>query len=171
MNKHFLLLLAFALPLLSATAAERPPVEDRHQLANTLGDEGFWLRPQERSWSAREVALLSQLSVADENPVIRLRASKLLIELAGSGRATAEDLPIVVAAFRYIEQHPDDPTISRLLASPRMTHYTTSRQSNGSVWFLIESVHSANRGGLNFRWDAEKKQVELVKGWGRFAQQ
>jgi hypothetical protein len=170
MNKTLLLLLAFAAPFLFATAAENPPALERAKLATVLAEKGFWDKQPDTIWNAREVAALDDLADSGDSPAVRLRATKLLIDVAGGGRATAKELPIVAAGFRYIEQHLQDPAILRMLAAPRMTHYTVSSQADGSVWFLLELARSPDGGGLNFRWDAEKKQMELVKSWGSLAQ-
>lgn len=170
LQKPLLLLLACAAPLLFATAAETAPKPDRLLLTTTLAAEDFWEHEPAKAWTAGEVTLLEEMAASSESPVIRIRATKLLIDLAGGGRATAKDTPIVAAGFRYLEQHLKDPAIIRFLAAPRMTHYTVSRQTDGSSWFLLETVQSPNSGGLNFRWDAEKKQIELAKSWGSLAE-
>lgn len=164
------LLLVVATGCCCAFAAENTPQQESARLERVLAAKQFWVKPPDSSWTPREVGLLSQLAVSSHEAVVRLRATKLIIDLAGNGSATAEQAPIATAAFRYLEEHADQPSVARLLASPRLTHYTVSTKDDGSIWVLLESMATgANRGGLNLKWDKDAGQIATLTAWGGLA--
>lgn len=150
--------------------ADATPQQDRAHLEQSLAAKEFWTKAPNATWTPHEVALLSQLAVASHNSAVRLRATKLIIDLAGNGSSTQQQASMVVACFRHLEEHTEQPIVARLLAGPLLTHYTVSAKADGSVWVLLESVATgANRGGINMQWDAEKAQVGSLSSWGVFA--
>ncbi|MBM4156495.1 MAG: hypothetical protein FJ221_15925 [Lentisphaerae bacterium] len=164
------LLLIAATGCCCAWAADTTPQQDRARLEQVLSSKEFWVKPPSTSWNPHEVALLSQLAACSHEPAVRLRATKLIIDLAGNGYSTPQQAPIVIAAFRYIEERADQPAVARLLASPRLTHYTVSTKEDGSVWVILESMATgSNRGGVNLEWDKDRAQIASLTAWGGFA--
>ncbi len=172
MNKVPLLLClcaALAAPVF-ADPADSTSRQDRERLEQTLAAEQFWAQPPKTPWTAREAAIFSEIAASASEPAVRLRARKILIDLAGNGRATAEQLPMVAAAFRHLERNAAQPAIARLLAGPGLTHYTVSTKGDGSRWVLVESTApESNRGGINLRLNAEGTEILLMEAWGGIA--
>ena len=144
---------------------------DRNALEKVLLAPDFLQQAAGRlaSWTTREVALISDLSISSVHPQVRLRAAMVLIDLSGNGRAAEGESGLVTAAFRHLEDHADHPVVKRVLGGPRLTHYTVARKSDGSVWILLETIAPGlQRGGINLRWDAEKSAIAELQGWGAF---
>jgi hypothetical protein len=121
-----------------------------------------------RKWSEAEQAQLAELSRKSEDAVVRLRASKVLIELAGRAKYNVgkDDDAIAVAGFRYLEANLQNPQVKKML-DEGITHYHVSpNTTQGGIWVLIETLGRKPSGGLNLRWDADGKSVVEMVAWG-----
>lgn len=166
-SRTLLLCLAAGFLHSTAPAADPAPKPDRERLQKALAAERFWTEPPKLAWTQSEKDLINEMSATGTDPAVRLRATKLLIDFEGKGRCGEGQFPIVVAGFRHMEEHSKEPAIRKLLAGPRLTHYTVSTKGDGSLWLLVESVApQANRGGINLQWDAAKSKVVAMQVWG-----
>jgi hypothetical protein len=121
-----------------------------------------------RKWSDAEQARLAELKTASSDDVLRLRASRVLAELAGnvSYNVGKDDDAVAVAGFRYLEADVKNAQVKRMLDAG-ITHYHVSlNTTQGGVWLLIEGVGHKPSGGLNLRWNAEKKTIVAMEAWG-----
>jgi hypothetical protein len=147
-----------------ALAADERPDE----LARILTAKDFWEtagRSGGQKWTDAEQKQLRVIQAESTNPVTRLRANKVLVDLADTGRVKDKaDEAKVIECFRYLESHVADGAVNKLCANEGFTHYSGPARSGGT--FLIEHVSPGFNGGLNLKWDAAKTSVGEVKAWG-----
>jgi len=160
--------LAASLVLLPpALAADRKSSDAQE----TLKAKNFWEkdgRQGGRQWSEAERTQLAELKTASEDDVIRLRASRVAVELAGkaSYNVSKDDDTVAVAGFRYLEANVKNAQVKKMLDAG-ITHYHVSlNTTQAGVWVLIESLGSKPSGGLNLRWDADSKSIVEMVAWG-----
>ncbi len=111
---------------------------------------------------------MAELRTASKDDVIRLRASRVLVELAGkaSYNVDKDDYAVAVAGFQYLEANVKNAQVKKML-DEGITHYHVSlNTTRGGVWLLIESLGRKPSVGLNLRWDAEKKAIVEMEAWG-----
>jgi hypothetical protein len=122
-----------------------------------------------RKWSGAEQAQLAELKTASKDDVIRLRASRVLVELAGKAgyyNIAKDDDAVAVAGFRYLEANVENAHVQKML-NEGITHYSVSLNTKrGCVCMLVESLGNKSSGGLNLYWDAEKKEIVEMQAWG-----
>ncbi|WP_254507625.1 hypothetical protein [Anatilimnocola floriformis] len=122
-----------------------------------------------RVWSEEDLKQLAALkSAIDAEPMLRLRANKVLVDVAAKARLNTgpADEHIVVAGFRHLETNLKQAKVKELLDGG-FTHYHISRRDDdGRLLFLIERVGKTPSGGLNLEWDPVKKEIIKMTGWG-----
>jgi len=159
--------LAVSLVLQPALAADRKSSDAQE----TLEAADFWEKDGRlggRQWSEAERTQLAELKTAGEDDVIRLRASRVTVELAGNASYNVgqDDDTVVVAGFRFLEANVKNGQVKKMLDAG-ITHYSVSlNTTQGGVWVLIESLGSKPSGGLNLRWDAHSKSIVEMVAWG-----
>lgn len=149
---------------------EAPP----KSIVERLSAKDFWdtLGSQPSpTWTDAETTALRNLATTSNDPVIRLRANKLLVDAAGNGRLNtgAGAAAIATAAFRYLEDHLDNPSVKDLCANRGFTHYHVSHSGGNSTAFLIERVGKDFNGGINLRWNETNQTVARFEVWGQVA--
>lgn len=107
-------------------------------------------------------------------PELRLRAGKLLCDLAGHNRhapefAAEHAAQAMTVGMKYLESNFGDETVRKFSPELGFTHLSISRKSDdpAGMWFLIESVEPARNGGLNLRIDPATWKVTKVEHWGK----
>ncbi len=119
-----------------------------------------------RKWAALERKQLEELKSSSRNARLRLRANKILVDLAGNARYREEDEAAVVAGFHYLEDNLQIKPIQKLVEKQGFTHYTVSMKNEGTQWFLIEHVELKGfNGGVNLKVDEEA--ITEMKSWAR----
>lgn len=141
----------------------------RNEVALLLQSRDFWDtagRQGGRQWTRAEERQLADLQFSSQNPVTRLRANKVLVDLASNGRVKDKtDEAAVIACFQYLEEQLATRPVKTLCADQGFTHYFGPLRSGGT--FLIEHVGTRRfNGGLNLHWDAGKQTVAGMKAWG-----
>lgn len=101
-----------------------------------------------QKWSPEDEQQFHKIWDAARNPVVRLRANKVLVDLANHGRSDGDEA-FVAANFAQLEAELAEPSVKILCADAGFTHYLSNRGQNGV--FLIERVTTTNpvSGGLN----------------------
>lgn len=139
-------------------------------IVKVLKAKDFWDKDGKtagREWADAERKQLAELKSSSKDAVVRLRANKVLVDLAGNSRFGARDETVALAGFRYLEGRLKEAPVQELCAEQGFTHYVVSTKNDGSVWFLIEHVESAGfNGGLNLSWDVKKKVITSMQSWG-----
>ncbi|MCE9604658.1 MAG: hypothetical protein K8U03_07110 [Planctomycetia bacterium] len=139
-------------------------------VSEILKAEDFWSttgKQNGRTWTDSEKRQLEELKTTSKDGVIRLRANKVLVDLAGNSRIDGYE-DAVTDCFRYLEKQLGSAPVKQLCAEVGFTHYGIGTGTNGV--FLIEHVDGNPKGfngGLNLTWDREKKTVTGVKSWGK----
>lgn len=137
----------------------------------------FWSRTGARvshpAISDRDLAAIRELAGTAQDPVVRIRARKILADVAGHTRYSqqvpeGQVLEAVEAGFWYLETHLDDKTVAQFHPESGFSHVTVSpRSGDGAVWLLIEAAGgSSYAGGLNIRYQPTSKTVDKVEHWG-----
>ncbi len=122
-------------------------------------------------WTEAESTAIRSLATTSNDPVVRLRAHKLLVDAAGNGRLNTGPgaAAIATAAFRYLEEHLDNPSVKDLCVTRGFTHYHVSSSGGNAKVFLIERVGKDFNGGINLRWNETNQTVARFEVWGEVA--
>ena len=148
--------IALAVPIPRAT--DKPLTVEE-----TLKTKDFYDKPFK--FSDDDLKQIEKLSDESKDPIVRVRARKIVVDRAGNGRDSNPDL--TKAAFKYLESKLDFPGVKALLVEQGFSHYTTSAKADGSSWFLIEHVAVRGfNGGINLKYDSTKKQIVEMQAWG-----
>ena len=168
----------------SSSPADEPPPKG---VLEILQAQDFWEKAGQRDgrkWTDDEVKQLRELEKSGKEAVVRLRACKILVDvgdkrpknenrieiikIAGGNKAPIKsENAIVTAAFRHLEKHIESAAVKKLCVEKGFTNYAVSTQTDGTTKFLIERVHLKDfNGGLNLRWDEQKKEIVEMKAWG-----
>jgi hypothetical protein len=164
------LLVAACLALAAANPKIEPAQAEKNDVASVLGRKDFWEKAGARNgrmWTDEERKELERLRKTSNDFSIRLRANKVLTDLAGKSRFPAEDAALVTAGFRYLEQRLDQAPARTLCVEQGFTHYTAGSRADGSGLFLIEHVEGNGfNGGLNLVWNGGTQAIESMQAWG-----
>jgi hypothetical protein len=152
----------------SAVAPAKTPDKAAAEIQDLLQQKDFWTNAGKlhgRKWTPEEEQQLHKTWAAARDPVVRLRANKVLVDLANQGKSDGDEA-FVAANFSQLEAKLAEPSIKVLCAETGFTHYFSNRGQKGV--FLIEHVNAANptSGGLNLYWDEKLKKLEKMKAWG-----
>jgi hypothetical protein len=140
-----------------------PTPKAETSMEKTLKSKDFYDKGLEISDA--EMVQVAALANESKDPLVKVRARKLVVEQAGNGRNG--DAELTKAAFKYLEDNLKNASVKALLVDQGFSHYTTSARNDGTTWFLIEHVQAQGfNGGLNLRYDAQKKQIVEMKAWG-----
>lgn len=144
-----------------------------------LGAEDFWSTTGvavKHDFDEKQITEIRQLATQSPEPVIRIRASKLVCDLDGRGLKAASPVPaemaakVVGTAFTYLESNLMDATVSKFAPGAGFTHYhvtTRDKEDADHLWFLIEEVGKDKpSGGLNLRFDIKTNKVVKIEHWG-----
>jgi hypothetical protein len=163
-------LVAVCLLLDAANPKVVPAQPEKNDVASILGRADFWEKAGARNgrkWTDDERKELENLRKTSKDFSIRLRANKVLTDLAGQSRFSDEDAALVAASFRYLEQRLDQPPARTLCIEQGITHYTAGMRADGSGLFLIEHVEGQGfNGGLNLVWNGGTQAIESMQAWG-----
>jgi hypothetical protein len=137
-------------------------------ILDLLQQKDFWTnsgKANGRRWTPEEEQQLHKIWNATRDPIVRLRANKVLVDLAGQGKSDGDEA-FVAANFAQLEAKLAEPSIKLICADTGFTHYYSNRGQKGV--FLIEHVHadSPTNGGLNLSWDEKLQKLEKMKAWG-----
>jgi hypothetical protein len=170
-------IVGLCLSFLCATAnAQEQPTPARQILTakdfwETTGQKNDHVFDEAVQGELRNIALDEQ-----SKPELRLRAGKLLCDLAGHTRLSTEfpakhAARAMTAGMKYLEANLADATVRKFAPQLGFTHLAISQKSTDAegMWFLIESVEPARNGGLNLRVDPTTWKVTQVEHWGKIA--
>ncbi len=138
-------------------------------ISEILKAKDFWDKAGKkdgRKWTDAEKKQLDDFKSTSKDAVIRLRANKVLVDLAGNARfgGAKDDEAVVIGCFRHLEKELATLPVKTLCTQQGFTHYG---DGGGSNVLLIEHVQPGGfNGGLNLKWDSEKKAVVEMKSWG-----
>jgi hypothetical protein len=139
-----------------------------NNIVKVLESKDFWEtagKKDGRKWTAEELKQLENFNSSNQKAMLRLRANKVLVDLAGHGRYRQQDEAVVSAGFRYLEEKLQEKPVKKLIAEQGFTHYTISKKTDGTQWFLIEHVETGGfNGGLNLKVDEE--DITDMQSWG-----
>ena len=164
-----LIRLTLVLLAVQITAAPLAGQQPRDEVVRALSSMSYWNldgRKDARAWSEDELVRIQQLAGASDDPILRLRASKIVVDAAGRSRFRANQEDVALAAFRYLESHLDAPEVRDLCVGLGFTHYGVEVKEDGSTRFHIERATLIASGGLNLRWDRTKKEFTELESWG-----
>jgi hypothetical protein len=163
-------LVPIALFLLTVPASARAAETKLADVEKILHDKDFWDkagRRADRKWTDEEQKHLQELKSSSKDPLLRLRANKILLDLSGAGKYTRDQEPIVLGAFRSLEKNLSLLPVKILCVDQGFTHFSVGTTATGESVFLIEHVEARGfNGGLNLKWDGKNKAVVEVKPWG-----
>ena len=164
------LLVAACLVLAAVNPRIEPAQPEKNDVASILNRKDFWEKAGSkdgRKWTDAERKELEKLRKTSNDFSIRLRANKVLTDLAGKSRFSADDASLVTAGFRYLEQRLDQAPARTLCVDQGFTHYTAGTRADGSGLFLIEHVEGQGfNGGLNLVWNGGTQAIESMQPWG-----
>jgi hypothetical protein len=155
-------------PTAEKPVAEKPATKEAAAILDLLQQKDFWTNAGKlngRKWSPEEEQQLHKTWAAARDPVVRVRANKILVDLANQGKSDGDE-DFVAANFQRLEEKLQEPSVKILCADTGFTHYFSNRGQKGV--FLIEHVTAMNpaSGGLNLYWDEAQKKLEKMKAWG-----
>jgi beta-lactamase regulating signal transducer with metallopeptidase domain/Ca2+-binding EF-hand superfamily protein len=169
-------------PTPSADGVAKPdhaPPGDHAAQVDRLSQADFWQTLGGRAvadWKADQATLKAVAADAQATPASRLRAHRLLVELAGNLRVAPGIQPAtatrsLAAAMAHLEANADDAEIRKFAAHRGFTHVSVARKDGdaANIWVLIESIELARRGGLNVAVDEATGKVVSVSHWGKAA--
>lgn len=119
-------------------------------------------------------AELQRIAAGHDKAAIRLRAWKLLCDLAGHTHLQAdlsgeEPQRVTAVAFTWLEGHLSDAEVAKYSPQSGFAHLTLSvRPGDDAVWVLLETVQlpPGFNGGLNFRYDRKTNAISSCDRWG-----
>jgi hypothetical protein len=161
----------------SSPGARAPSIVALSPEMRMLSADDFWAKDgatTKHAFDAQTLDELKKLSETADRPAIRIRAHKLLCDVAehtriAPGMNDADAARAVAISFEYLETHLADPAIAKYAPQAGFSHLTVGSTSGaGPTWLLMETV--GNRpgfnGGLNIRYDLKTSKVQEVKHWG-----
>ena len=168
MRSLFLIAGVLCVSFLTQSLPLRAGEEKTDDVAKILNAKNFWDKAGKkdgRQWTAAEKTQLEKLKTESKDAVVRLRANKVLVDLAANGRLVGKDAEtLVIECFRHLEKELANAAVKKLCAEQGFTHYIGTV---GNGVFLIEHVQLRGfNGGLNLKWDSATNSVVEMESWG-----
>ena len=143
--------------------------DDKPGVVDVLKAKDFWDKAGKkdgRKWTDAEQKQLEDLKSSSKEAVVRLRANKVLVDLAGKSRYEAQDEALVAAGFQYLEGKLNEAEVKELCAEKGFTGYALEQPLKRFKFLVVERVEKEGKsGGLFLLWDTDTNVIMDMQFW------